>query len=864
MIPVPSIFRNLLPLLLFSTLTACNNSVGTKSNANLSQVDSGTYSGPAARTEDIRSFQLNFWEFLRKDNRCGQCHGVGQSPAFVDLDDVNKAYSQAIRYADLQDPASSAFVSKVGGGHQCWLGSANACASTIEQMISNWATDSNVTSARLITLTAPEQRPPGEAKSFPADSTTAGTNGFSFADTVYPLLTGTNPIIADNNCQFCHEESQPSLPQAPFFASFDLDSAYAAARSKMNIDKPQSSRFVQRLEQQHNCWSDCSSDVATMTDAIKRFADGIEETEVDITLVTSMALSISDGTVASGGSRHEGNLVALWEFKTREEAIAYDTSGVDPAINLTLISDNNGSVGWLSNYGLDFQGGRAQALTFDSEKLHTFIQSTGEYSVEAWVVPSNVSQEDSNIVSYSGSDNARNFTLGQDMYDYEFFNRVVSTPPEPNGEPFLSTGADNEELVKSSLQHVVATYDPIEGRSVFVNGVLVDVADPVAGVTTINNVWNDGFTLVLGNETSGNRPWFGHLRMLAIHNRTLTPSQVQQNFDAGVGEKYFLLFYVGHRINIADSYIMFEVSQFDNYSYLFNRPTFINLNSDWAPVSIPIEGMRIGINGKESFSGQAYTNLDVVVGSSYDSQLGELLSPLGTIIPLEKGAESDEFFLTFENIGNSGRLYSEAQPVVPGDPPDPSDPLESDIGVRTFEEINSTIAAITGVSVNNAEISRVYASYIQQLPAVENIDAFLPSHQMAIAQLALTSCSELVEAELASASPTFFDYADFSFSTPAQSAFNTVDKRNAVLVPLLAAVMNVDPATAANNLTTQPQQADIVDLLGSPLAQNLEGQAYDSLITQMLANGINTTERTAQVVKAVCAAAVGGAVMLVQ
>jgi hypothetical protein len=880
---IPAIPRILLPLLLAAVLAACDSGVGTTANPNLSQ-DSDTYTGPAARTEDIRSFQLNFWEFLRKDNRCGQCHGVGQAPAFVDLGDVNKAYSQAIRYADLQDPASSAFVSKVGGGHQCWLPSLSACASTIEQMISNWATDSNVTSARLIALTAPALRDPGEAKSFPPSANTPGTNGRSFADTVYPLLTGTAPLIADGNCQNCHEESRPQLPQAPFFASLDVDSAYEAAKSKMNIDAPERSRFVERLEQQHNCWSDCPADAISMTAAIALFAEGIDPTEVDITLRTSKALTLGDGIVASGGNRHESNLVALWEFKTRQEAIAYDTSGIDPAINLALISDSKGSVTWLSNYGLDFQGGRAQALTFESEKLHTFIQATGEYAVEAWVVPANVTQADANIVSYSGSDSARNFTLGQDMYDYEFFNRVVADPARPNGDPFLSTGANNEELAKSSLQHVVANYDPINGRSIYINGVLVDVSDPVPGPTTINNVWNDGFTLILGNETSGERPWYGHLRMLAIHNRTLTPGQIQQNFDVGVGEKFFLLFYIGHRIGIADSYIMFEVSQYDEYSYLFNKPTFINLDPGWTPTSIRIKGMRIGINGKEALAGQAYANLDTTVGGNYDAQFGELLSPLGTIISLEKSASTDEFFLTFELIGTESRLYTEAQPGVPSDPADPAEATQADIGLRTFEEINATIAEITGVPVTNPAVKGVYDSYMQQLPTVENIGAFLPSHQMAIAQLALTSCSEMVNSN-----PGFFTGFDFNQSSrtafgpvaPGVPDSNQQANRNQVILPMLQAVMNVDPVTPANNLSSQPAEADINDLLGKgdlpppDLDTGTSVIAYDSLITTMINTCTpvppatdcvleDSIPRTAQIVKAVCAAATGAAVMLVQ
>jgi hypothetical protein len=46
---------------------------------------------------------------------------------------------------------------------------------------------------------------------------------------------------------------------------------------------------------------------------------------------------------------------------------------------------------------------------------------------------------------------------------------------------------------------------------------------------------------LLGNETSGNRV-AGTVRFAAIFNHALTQEQVQQNFAAGVGERYFLLF----------------------------------------------------------------------------------------------------------------------------------------------------------------------------------------------------------------------------------------------------------------------------------------------------------------------------------
>ena len=87
-----------------------------------------------------------------------------------------------------------------------------------------------------------------------------------------------------------------------------------------------------------------------------------------------------------------------------------------------------------------------------------------------------------------------------------------------------------------------------------------------------------------------------------------------QNFDAGVGEKFFLLFSVTDLVNVPESYIVFEVSQFDSYSYLFNNPRYISLDSNVTPDGIPLTGMRIGVNGAE-------VNISVVDGQIMDSQL---------------------------------------------------------------------------------------------------------------------------------------------------------------------------------------------------------------------------------------------------
>ena len=205
-------------------------------------------------------------------------------------------------------------------------------------------------------------------------------------------------------------------------------------------------------------------------------------------------MKLTDGTIASGGNRYEDSQIALWEFKTGNGLVAFDTSGVDPAIDLNLSQE----VTWYGGWGITMNGGVARGTTTASAKVHDVIQESGEFSIEAWVVPANVTQEMARIVSYSAGEQARNFTLQQTLYNYELQLRTTET--SLNGDPALST-PDADEVLQATLQHVVATYDPIEGRKIYVNGDLVSQVDPVPGGTLID--WQDTFALVLGAETSG-------------------------------------------------------------------------------------------------------------------------------------------------------------------------------------------------------------------------------------------------------------------------------------------------------------------------------------------------------------------------
>ena len=815
-----------------AVLAACSGGgAPTTANPVTSAPPVADYTGPAPQNADVQAFKLNLWENIKASNRCGGCHTAGgQSPQFARNDDVNAAYQAANTVVNLSQPDQSRMVLKVGGGHNCWLASASACADTLTVWIRNWA-GSSASGGKQIELQAPTIKDVGASKTFPTDSA-------KFQASLLWNDPANPPGVLRKYCSRCHA-STAAVPQQPFFASSDPDEAYAAVRAKINLDNPAQSRLVVRLrDENHNCWTDCATSAATMLAAVKSFTDNVQIQPIDASLVVSKALTLYDGTVAAGGNRYDNNVIALYEFKTGSGTVAYDTSGVEPALNLTLSSSDM----WVGGWGINVKAGqKAQGSTTASKKLADQIKSSGEFSIEAWMANADVVQEDAYAVSYSAGVTARNVTLSQKAYQYEAMVRTSKN--DGNGKPSLLT-SDKDRDAQAALQHVVLTYDPVNGRKLYVNGQFTGDIDPKPGGTLAD--WDDSFALVLGNETSSNRQWKGVMRLVAIHNRALTVEQIQQNFAAGVGERYFLLFDVSTLTNVPKSYVMFEGSQYDSYSYLFNKPTFISLDPNATIPNIDLAGIRIGVNGAEARVGQTYIPLSTTISSTnYQKGTGQLLTNnnmgTGAVVALDKGPVDDLFFLTFEKIGASSHTVTEPPPgpvTAAVNPPQP------DIGLRTFDELNATYSKITGVPVTNASVAATFANVKQQLPTVESVDAFSASAQTGIAQLAIAYCSAMVDDD--SLRNSFFGVS----INPKQSAayFSADANRTAVVNAIASKAINT-------NLTTQPS-ATFVDtvirkLLGT-IATNTGSDPNDS------------TQGAGNAMKAACGAALGSAATTMQ
>ena len=810
-------------------LCACRGAgAPTTTNPPPSQtVQADAYTGPPAATADVTAFQVNFWNNVRVQNRCGQCHNAtspAQMPNFARSDDVNLAYAQANTVVNLATPSTSAIVTKVAGGHNCWLADAGACGQILTTWIANWAGASGAASATEVELQAPPDQTVGQSLNFPADYT-------EYQNTIYTLTKVY--------CVRCHSNTaDPAVAQSPYFADPSLLVAYPAAIPKIDFTGCEgsggnnggtcgtNSRFYQRLFiDNHNCWDNCAANAAAMLAQIQAFAASLTPANIDPSLITSKALSLTQGTIASGASRYDADTIAKYEFQSVVNGTTFDTSGIDPSADLTISGSVTLAGGWGINVGA---GGKAQATTQASQKIYNFIQATGEFSVEAWVAPALVAADKSYMVSYSGGDTTRNFTLGQTNQNYDFMLRNSNTAL--TGLPQLATPTAAMAL-QASLQHVVLTYDSVNGRQIYVNGALVPTTDAQKGGTISN--WDSTFALVLGNEVSGNRSWQGLIKFVAIHSRAMSASQVMQNFNAGVGERYYLLFNVSTVTGVSQAYVMFTVSQYDSYGYLFDAPTFVSLDKSVTSFpDIPVQGIRVGINGTVPQVGQAYIPLNTTVTAANYNQ-GEVLSNIGTVIGLQGGPQTDQFFLTFDRLGSHTNVVVEATPTAPGPAPGP---VASDIGVKTFAQINSTLSKLTGVPITNSTVNGTYLAVQQQLPPTPTIEAFSSANQVGVAQLAIQYCNV------------------------------------AVNTPSLQAALFGAPLTASQ-FTTQPGIDSVTSAIANKvLGTGLHSQPAASAVTTELStlihtlcttNSCTTTQGTNAVAAAACATAFGSAEMMI-
>ena len=228
------------------------------------------------------------------------------------------------------------------------------------------------------------------------------------------------------------------------------------------------------------------------------------------------------GTAGAADGRAESGLLALYRFDSGKGNTIKDRSAVSPPLDLTI--ENTSAVTW-NHGGLVVRSATKISSTKPAKKITDAVKRTGGLTIEAWIKPANDRQNGpARIVSISADSGQRNLTLGQDGKRYDV--RLRTTATSTNGIPSTTSA---HEVVNTALTHVVYTRDGAGNVRVYMNG-KQDASKKVAG--KLSN-WNDGFRLVLANELTGDRPWLGELRLVAIYGRALAPGEVSQSFKAG-------------------------------------------------------------------------------------------------------------------------------------------------------------------------------------------------------------------------------------------------------------------------------------------------------------------------------------------
>ena len=536
------------------------------------------------------------------------------------------------------------------------------------------------------------------------------TDVAAFQQFLHPILTDPN-----NFCAGCH-----GAAQVPTFAVADVDLAYNVIvnQQKVDLDNPDLSRlYVRPAVERHNCGGDviCDAIAADILAGIQAWAANAPPPDPTMQPLLSSTTTFANGVLA-GLTRADSNVIAKFTFDEGVGDVTADSSGVGNPITLQIEG-----MEWIEG-GLRNVSGKAQASAADSRKLFDMITPVDEYTVEAWIIPDNDAQDGpARVVSYSQDTAVRNFTLGQNAIYYQLRSR--SSASNANGTPAL------EQLnpqVATSLTHVVMTFEPIAGRKIYINGQLsIDEDQPA----TLD--WRDDQLFVIGNEVTNDRLWQGIFQMVAVHNKALTPAEVQQNFDAGAGNIITLRFDLAN-ILAAPGVIEMQAAELDQYSYVFGRPVFV---SD--VTGVRVKNMRIAVNGSAPVAAQAFRRVDTTV-----LQSGTLLSPLGAVIPGELGSDNDQFQLEFEILGGQfGLAESIGAPTPPIPLPDSPEP---DLGMRTFSQVNDTMSSLTGISANAPAVLARYSELRDSLPATSDLLAFAAAQQIAIQRLGTTYCSEIV------------------------------------------------------------------------------------------------------------------------
>lgn len=417
-----------------------------------------------------------------------------------------------------------------------------------------------------------------------------------------------------------------------------------------------------------------------------------------------LQLLVSNGTfdanaevMVAVAARVNRDIQVLYTFEENAGQTLKDVSGTAAPLDVQI--PDLQKISWL-NGGLKLKSPTVLAASGPLNRLNDALKTSNEITLEAWLRPASANVPGlARILTFSSGPAARNFTLAQSGGQYHLHLRTSTTNDNASNKA-LAGGT-----VESKLTHLICTRDASGLTRMFVNG--AEVASRMVSGSFSN--WANNFQLALGNEIGDGteRAWLGELHLVAIYNRALTISEIQQNFNFGANLNLPPVVSAG-----ADAVVNW--SDFDwskttvqkktislNGRVTHDRPTTGTLQ--WKQIGGPTSGVVIQNENAEQ------TSVEVTQKGRYAFRLtaqdGELLSSDETVVtvnvPPNIEIKSGTQKIALIGANTQAELTAELKDSGLGD--------MSDANTLTFKW--SRISGPTTVQISNSDKQAAQASF---------------------------------------------------------------------------------------------------------------------------------------------------------
>lgn len=250
----------------------------------------------------------------------------------------------------------------------------------------------------------------------------------------------------------------------------------------------------------------------------------------DVVLSAVFVLALASGPAVQADQSEDnrpqgrvtGGLQVLYDFRETKGAWIKDRAGSGRPLNLKIqkvdhVRRTEGALRITGNNRIQTEG--------PVSRINEAIRKSGALTVEAWVRPIGLNQKGpARIVTISKNAVERNITLGQEGDQIEV--RLRTTKTSTNGLPGIRS---NERSVAEKVTHVAYTFDRRGQAILYLNGKRAAQKKLPGALSN----WKNDFRLGLGDEITGDRGWRGEYYLVAMYSRSLSPEEVNRNFQAG-------------------------------------------------------------------------------------------------------------------------------------------------------------------------------------------------------------------------------------------------------------------------------------------------------------------------------------------